>query len=102
MLMWNVKPRSICTPPIGLPDVQGVGVCDASFICLLLQEVKEVFNSQRGLVRWNAEDGLKQVIQELLECSLQREKIMGQHLPVNSALWAIPVLPNLLADQIFS
>lgn len=63
--------------PVGFPDVQGVWVCDAPFVCLLLKEVKEVFDSQRGAVRRDAEDGLKEVIQELLKSSLWRKKKKG-------------------------
>lgn len=48
--------------PISFPDVQGVWVCDAPFVGLLLEEVKEVFDSQRRAVQRNAEDGLKEVI----------------------------------------
>lgn len=59
--------------PVGLPDVQGVGVCDASLVCLLLQEVEEVFDSKRGAAWRDAEDGLKQVVQEFLQRSLERE-----------------------------
>lgn len=60
--------------PVGLPDVQGVWVCDAPFVCLLLQEVKEVFDSQGRAVRRDAEDGLEEVIQELLKSSLKRKR----------------------------
>lgn len=54
--------------------MQRVWVCDASFVGLLLQEVKEVFDSQRGAIRRDAEDGLKEVVQELLQSSLRGTK----------------------------
>lgn len=54
--------------------MQRVWVCDAPFVSLLLQEVKEIFDSQRGAVRRDAEDGLKEVIQELLKSSLRRRR----------------------------
>lgn len=60
--------------PVGLPNVQGVWVCDAPFVSLFLQEVKKVFNSQRRAVWRDAEDGLKEVIQELLKSSLWRKR----------------------------
>lgn len=57
--------------------MQGVWVCDAPFVGLLLQEVKEVFDSQRRAVRGDAEDGLKEVVQKLLKSSLWRERRKG-------------------------
>lgn len=59
--------------------MQGVWVRDAPFVSLLLQEVKEVFDSQRGAVRRDAEDGLKEVIQELLKSSLWRKRKKAAH-----------------------
>jgi len=50
---------------------------DAPLVRLLLQEVKEVLDGQRGAIRRDAEDGLKEVIQELLKSSL-REEIGGR------------------------
>ena len=58
--------------PVGFPDVQRVWVCDAPLFSLFLQEVKEIFDSQRGALRRDAKDGLKEVIQELLKSSLWR------------------------------
>lgn len=54
--------------------MQRVWVCDAPFVGLLFQEVKEVFDSQRGAIWRDAEDGLKEVIQELLQSSLRGTK----------------------------
>lgn len=54
--------------------MQGVWVRDAPFVSLLLQEVKEVFDSQGRAVERNAEDGLKEVIQELLKSSLSTKR----------------------------
>lgn len=54
--------------------MQRVWVCDAPFVSLLLQEVEEVFDSQGRAVRRDAEDGLEEVIQELLKGSLQKKK----------------------------
>lgn len=55
--------------------MQGVWICDAPFVSLLLQEVKEVFDCQRGPVWRDAEDSLKEVIQELLKSSLWRKRV---------------------------
>lgn len=60
--------------PVGFPDVQRVRVCDAPLVRLLLQEVKEVFNGQGGAFRRDAEDGLEEVIQELLQSPLWRRR----------------------------
>lgn len=52
-----------------------IRVMDLVFVGLLIQEVKHVFDGQRqgrATVRC-AEDGLKQVIHELLQCPLQGE-----------------------------
>lgn len=57
--------------------MQGVWVCDAPFVSLLLQKVEEVFDSQRRAVHGDAEDGLKEVIQELLKSSLRRTSKKG-------------------------
>lgn len=62
--------EGLCCLPVRLPDVQGVWICDAPFVSLLLQEVKEVFDSERRAVRRDAEDGLKEVIKEFLKSSL--------------------------------
>lgn len=67
-------PQNRALSPVGLPDVQGVWVRDAPFVSLLLQEVKEVFDSQGRAVRRDAEDGLKEVIQELLKSSLRMKR----------------------------
>lgn len=63
--------------PVGLPDVQGVGVGDAPLVCLLLQEVKEVFDGQWRTLCGNTEDGLEKVVQELLQCSLRNHNTDG-------------------------
>lgn len=70
--------------PVGLPDVQGVWVCDAPFVSLLLQEVKKVFDSQGRAIWRDAEDGLEEVIQELLESSLKRKR--WSHMSRNTPL----------------
>lgn len=54
--------------------MQGVWVRDAPFVSLLLQEVKKVLDSQGRAVEWDAEDGLKEVIQELLKSSLRMKR----------------------------
>lgn len=59
--------------------MQGVWVCDAPFVSLLLQKVKEIFDSQRGAVRRDAKDGLKEVVQELLKSSLWRKRKKAAH-----------------------
>lgn len=60
--------------PVGFPDVQRVRVRDAPLVRLLLQEVKEVFDGQGGAFRRDAEDGLEEVIQELLQSPLWRRR----------------------------
>lgn len=62
----GAAPHNQTFSPVGLPDVQGVWVRDAPFVSLLLQEVKEVLDSQGRAVERDAEDGLEEVIQELL------------------------------------
>lgn len=70
----GAAPQIQSVSPVGLPDVQGVWVRDAPFVSLLLQEVKEVFDSQGRAVQRDAEDGLEEVIQELLKSSLRMKR----------------------------
>lgn len=78
--------------PVGLPDVQGVWVCDAPFVSLLLQEVKKVFDSQGRAVRRDAEDGLEEVIQELLKSSLKRKRKKKVVTICHYEMWAVLLL----------
>ena len=56
--------------PVGLPDVNGLGVGDVVLQGLLVQHVKEVLDSQRNGTA-GAEDGCEQVVHKLLECPLR-------------------------------
>lgn len=57
------------TIPVCLPDMDGLRVCDPIVYCLLIQQVKEVFDCQ-----WDravgTEDHLEQVIHKLLQSAL--------------------------------
>lgn len=75
--------------PVGLPDVQSVRIRDPPLLSLLLQEVKEVLDSQWGLVFTDAQDGLEQVIQKLLQCALQRSGVAAVSPgPLGEGEWA--------------
>ena len=56
--------------PVSLPDVQGLWVLDAMLLCQLIQEVKQVLDSD-GHRPVHAEDGLESVIHKLLQCTLE-------------------------------
>lgn len=58
------------TAPVGLPDVDGVLVRDAVLLRLLIQQVKEVLDSERHGAA-GAEDHLEQVVHKLLQGALQ-------------------------------
>lgn len=62
-------------PPVGLPDVKGVGIRDPPLLSLLLQEVEEVLDGQRGLVFTDTQNGLEQVIQKFLQRALQGSRV---------------------------
>lgn len=57
-------------PPVGLPDVDGVLVGDAMLLGLLVQQVKEVLNSERHRAA-GAENHLEQVVHKLLQGALR-------------------------------
>lgn len=65
--------------PVALPSVPYIRVWYGVFVCLLIQEVKHVLDGERqgtSSVR-RAEDGLEQVIHELLERTLSRRANTG-------------------------
>lgn len=51
-------------PPVGLPDVQHVGVVDLHVVRLRVQEVEEVFDSQWGFAVRRPPYGFEQVLHE--------------------------------------
>lgn len=51
-------------PPVGLPDVQYVGVVDLHVVRLRVQEVEEVFDSQWGFTVRRPPYGFEQVLHE--------------------------------------
>lgn len=59
--------------PVALPCVSHVRVVDVVFVGLLIQEVKHVFDGQwQGAASVGcAEDGLKEVVHELLQRALR-------------------------------
>lgn len=65
----NILPAGVLLP-VGLPDVDGLGVGDIVLQRLLIQEVEEVLDGQRDGPT-GAEDGGEQVVHELLERSLR-------------------------------
>lgn len=59
--------------PVGLPDVDGLGVGDAVLQRLVVQQVEEVLDGQRDGPA-GAEDGGEQVVHELLQRSLRQSE----------------------------
>lgn len=62
--------------PVGFPDVDGLGVCDAVLQGLVVQQVEKVFDSQRYGAT-GAEDGTEQIVHKLLQGAL-RQQSTGQ------------------------
>lgn len=63
--------------PVAFPCVANIHVMDAMPVCLLIEEVKHVFDGERqgGASAHSAEQGLKQVVHKLLQSALQRKSI---------------------------
>lgn len=63
----------VCFSPVCLPDVDGLGVVDAMFLCHVVQEVEEESdcNGRRTL---RTEDRHEDVVHKLLQRSLQRDR----------------------------
>ena len=59
--------------PVGLPDVDGLGVGYAVVACLVVQQVEKVLDRQ-GYGPTGAQDHCEQVVHKLLESSLERER----------------------------
>lgn len=70
---WSERQTGVqvCPSPVGLPDVDGLWVIDAVFLCHVIQEIKEEpdGNGRRTL---RAEDRNEDVIHELLQRPLTR------------------------------
>ena len=69
-----VRPPLVLHSPVALPGVADVRVVDAVLVRLLVQKVEHVLDGQgqgRPAVR-RAEDGLEQVVHELLQRALRR------------------------------
>lgn len=61
--------------PVALPGMPHVRVVDVVLVSLFIQEIKHVFDGQgqgAATVR-SAENGLKEVIDKLLQCTLLRD-----------------------------
>lgn len=59
-----ISTSSHSTLPVGLPDVQHVGIVDLHVVGLRIQEVEEVFDSQRDFAVRGPPDGFEQVLHE--------------------------------------
>lgn len=64
------KYYSVHTVPVCFPDVNGIFILDVMFFCLLIKKVKEVFHSWWHHMVW-VEHAMKEVIYELLKCTLK-------------------------------
>ena len=62
--------------PVGLPDVQHIGVGDLHVVCLIVQEVEEIFDSVWGSVVRRPPDGSEQVLHKGMHRHL-KEKEQG-------------------------
>lgn len=65
------------TVPVGLPNVDGLWVRDAVLSCLVVQQVKEVFDSQRDRTT-GAEDHGEQIVYKLLQRPLKNMAEEGE------------------------
>lgn len=68
--------RQRCAPawfsPVGLPDVDRLGVIDTMLFCHVVQEVKEESDSNRRRTLC-AEDGHKHIVDKLLQRPLEED-----------------------------
>lgn len=58
--------------PVGLPDVQDIWVSDLHVVCLSVQEVKEVFDSEWSFVMLHPPDRLEQVLHKRMDGHLKK------------------------------
>lgn len=56
--------------PICLPDVDGFRVSNIVLCCLVIQQIKEIFHSQRNWLTGAKNHG-EQVVYKFLQCALQ-------------------------------
>ena len=63
----------VCIVPVGLPNVNCLRVADAVLSRLVVQQVKEIFDSQWDRTA-GAEDHCEQIVDKLLQCTLRGEE----------------------------
>lgn len=80
--------------PVGLPNVDCLRVGDSMLSCLVVQQVKEVFDSQ-GDRTAGAKDHCEQVIYKLLQCALKKEEEESSHLTIDFFLLTFPCIYEL-------
>lgn len=57
--------------PVGLPNVQDIWISDFYVVCLNVQEVEEVFDSEWSFIVRHPPDGLKQVLHKRMHGHLR-------------------------------
>lgn len=66
--VWSERDRrvQVCCSPVGLPDVDSLGVVDAVLLCHVIQEVKEESDGDRRRALC-AEDRHEDIVHKLLQ-----------------------------------